>query len=457
MEKDRKSIKGIRIKALNAAIIIVSCIVYIFLIYTTAVMTADYHKMVDSTYEYIECEKSATMMYQASDYLTEQVRLFTQNMDINNMKLYFEEINKSKRREKALEELEIHKPDEAVIKDLSSALQSSNDLMKRELYAMKLISEAKGYDDSMLPQEVRDAKLNAADAGLGTQEKIDKARDLVFNSDYQAAKAQIYSHLSSFFDDITGSTKAQQAGSTEALSKAILKQRIFISILFVLNILTFIAITVLIVKPLSVHIKHIRENETLEIIGAYEFKYLALTYNDIYALNSANERMLMQKAEHDPLTGLLNRGVFDSLREFFKDGDMSIALIVVDVDNFKRINDEYGHEIGDKVLKMVADTIRQSFRPNDYVIRLGGDEFAIILTDIAEEDVSIIKRKFQRINNTLTNPKDDMLPPVTLSAGAAFSEKAFSDELFGKADKALYDAKNGGRGRCCFDSEYAEV
>ena len=247
-------------------------------------------------------------------------------------------------------------------------------------------------------------------------------------------------------------TSDRQQGSTRVLEQSILKQRIFISALFILNILTFIAIILLVINPLSSHIRRVKENETLDIIGAYEFKYLALTYNELYEFNSANEKKLVQKAEHDPLTGLLNRAAFEKVREFFKESNDSSAMAVTDVDQFKQVNDRNGHEAGDAVLKAVAAAIRRSFRPGDYVIRMGGDEFVIIMTGIDQENLGVIRSKFKEINTQLNNAENDF-PPVTLSAGVAFSDEGFPDDLFERADKALYKAKNGGRSRCCIEGE----
>ena len=276
MNKERaKKIKGIKIKTLNTVIIIISCVLYVLLIFITAAVSKNYQQMVEYTDDYISCRREAAMVYQASDYLTEQVRLYVQNMDIKYMNLYFDEANKIKRREKALAELKDRQPAEKNIKELEAALSASNDLMKTEIYSMRLISEANNYDPEMLPEEVRKVSLKASDETLSSKAKIEKARNLVFDEDYQNAKARIYSNLSNFLDDIMSETSDRQQGSTRALEQSILKQRIFISALFILNILTFIAIILLVINPLSNHIIMVKKNETLDIIGAYEFKYLA--------------------------------------------------------------------------------------------------------------------------------------------------------------------------------------
>ena len=187
----------------------------------------------------------------------------------------------------------------------------------------------------------------------------------------------------------------------------------------------------------------------LEIAGSYEFKYLALTYNDIYEVNIANEAMLRHKAEHDPLTGVINRGGFDQMSQLLKVQKSPMALLLIDVDKFKQVNDNYGHEMGDQVLKKVAGLLRDSFRSNDHVARLGGDEFAVIMVDGTPEQEDLIREKISHINSILKNPEEGC-PEVSLSVGVAFSKAGFTDDLYRNSDSALYQVKEHGRCGCDF-------
>ena len=247
-------------------------------------------------------------------------------------------------------------------------------------------------------------------------------------------------------------TAGQQRASMGALDKSLLNQRILISLLFVMNIITFLVITVLIVRPLSVYMKCIRDKMRLETTGAYEFKYFAMTYNDIYELNAANQAMLVHKANHDPLTGIMNRSAFESLKALLKQSSVPMALILLDIDRFKGINDTYGHDMGDRVLTKVGGLLHSFFRSEDYPARIGGDEFVVVLNDFDEENRKIISHKLALITKELQNTADG-LPAVTLSIGVAFSAKGYSDELFNQADKALYAVKDAGRNGMKFYDE----
>ena len=128
---------------------------------------------------------------------------------------------------------------------------------------------------------------------------------------------------------------------------------------------------------------------------------------------------------------------------------------ILDVDKFKQVNDRYGHEMGDTILKKVANLLEENFRATDHPARIGGDEFAVILTDATEEMKPVIEEKIMSINNTLMNPEKDM-PKVSLSVGIAFSANGFEDDLYRKADSALYVTKENGRCGYTFYEEKKE-
>lgn len=399
--------------------------------------------MVASTDEYIQCEKDAMLVADGSNYLTEQVRLYTISMDTQYVKNYFTEVYDTKRRDSALERLETYHVDEKTYQFLLNALEHSNQLMEQEIYAIKLVAVSQKQDMKDF-EDVDKVTLKSEDQLLSEEDMIEKARELVFSTDYQESKEYILTNVSSFLKEIVDSTQQRQEESSADLKNIMRRQQILISILFIENILVFILILHLIIKPLQIYVKNIQNETMLEITGSYEFKYLALTYNSIFELNAANETILRHQAEHDPLTGIINRGAFDHLKEILKAKLEPIALLIIDVDKFKLVNDGYGHETGDKVLQKVARLLEESFRSTDFPARIGGDEFAVIITDITEDLKSVIEDKINTLNDMLLHP-DDGLPAVSLSVGAAFSECGFADELYSQADEALYDVKKHGR------------
>jgi len=448
----KKNVKGLKIRTLNYIMILIACILYIFVLYETVNTTQKYQRLAAATEDYIFCEEAAAMVNEGSDVLTEQARLYVVTARKTYADAYFEEADVTKQRENGLNALIQYDYDEDANYYLDRALQHSNDLMEREIYAMKLVSVANRYDLSQFSQEIQDYQLTAEDKALTAEEQLEKAEGLMFDSAYQDAKALIETDIAFSIRSILSATRGAQEGSMETLGSQIRRLRIYISILFLMNILIFFFITILIIKPLQIYIKCIHDNRTLEVMGAYEFKYLALTYNDIYELKSANEVMLRQKAERDALTGIFNRGAFDQLCNSLKANPAPVTMLLIDVDNFKSINDQYGHTTGDRILKKVADLLANRFRATDYVCRIGGDEFAVVIPNANDEINTVILEKITDMNRFLQDPKDG-LPPVSLSVGGAFSSTGYQEDLYKKADKALYRIKEHGRGDACFYQE----
>lgn len=153
----------------------------------------------------------------------------------------------------------------------------------------------------------------------------------------------------------------------------------------------------------------------------------------------------------DVLTGLYVRHYMDRKIEERQTSDFCGSLIVFDIDFFKKVNDTYGHQIGDNVLKQVSDVIRSSARPDDLCARWGGEELAIYLPQISAQQAKVIAE------NIRTQIPKRTSPSITVSCG--IGEWCFMDEqvsvesLFYRADMALYEAKNSGKNRVCIENK----
>lgn len=457
-EHGKRSVKGIKISVMNIIMIVVSCILYVILIMATVSVSGSTDVLVKSLDDYISCEENASLLMSGSDYLSEQVRLYIVTHDVTYVDAYFMEAYVTKRRDQAMKKLEEFDISEEAYEYLKSALENSNHLMNQEVYAIKLVSLAVGDDMNKYP-DIMSFSISQEDHELNSDEKIEKARSIVFGADYQDAKESIQKNTASCLKNIVGETMLQEQNSVSELRRTVYNQQMIVSILFLEDIVTFILIIILVAKPLRIYSKNIREEKKLELVGSYEFKHLAVTYNHIYELNAASKAMLQHQtdmlrhqAEHDPLTGIINRGAFNRLMNMLKNHNKPMALMIIDVDKFKQINDGYGHEMGDRVLKKIANLLKDSFRNTDFPARIGGDEFSVIVTDITIDLKSVIIKKVNAINTVLMNPIDD-LAKTSLSVGVAFSERGFAEDLYRKADMALYDIKEHGRCGCRFYEE----
>jgi diguanylate cyclase (GGDEF)-like protein len=158
---------------------------------------------------------------------------------------------------------------------------------------------------------------------------------------------------------------------------------------------------------------------------------------------------LEHQAFHDPLTGLANRLLFMNRVDYvLKRRTGNAAVLYVDLDNFKPINDTFGHEAGDAVLKAAGERLVASLRPSDTAARLGGDEFAVLLVDIPEEHIGV---GADRIVGNLTEPLEfdgrELEVGASLGVASAASGTLDADSLVRNADVAMYVAKHGGKGR----------
>ena len=169
-------------------------------------------------------------------------------------------------------------------------------------------------------------------------------------------------------------------------------------------------------------------------------------------------KTLETQAEVDPLTGLLNRRGFGVIvrerYENLKDDPKKPTVVMADIDFFKRVNDTFGHEAGDKVLQEVAEHLRENVREDDVVARLGGEEFALILNDVPEGSVAQLTESLRARISELDVEWEGKRIPITMSFGIADGNtaKTVKHALAG-ADRALYAAKKDGRNRVSYLSE----
>jgi len=172
----------------------------------------------------------------------------------------------------------------------------------------------------------------------------------------------------------------------------------------------------------------------------------------VASMAAAREQAVLA-ALTDPLTGLFNRTYLqEHLRAELartRRYEEPFALIMVDIDRFKRINDTYGHQAGDEVLRMAAQRLRGSLRATDFVARYGGEEFCVILPHTTAEQGAVVAEKIRRsfADVPFTGPVEDKPLTVTVSVGAAFAPvDGLTDVvLVGLADQAMYTAKGAGR------------
>ncbi|AGN78699.1 MULTISPECIES: sensor domain-containing diguanylate cyclase [Pseudomonas] len=191
--------------------------------------------------------------------------------------------------------------------------------------------------------------------------------------------------------------------------------------------------------------------ERLHRVRAWYFEAAELKRALLIGLNLLQERIgrLNRDAQTDPLTGLGNRRSLEFSLSLLEAEGRAFAAIVLDIDHFKQVNDKHGHEVGDQVLRRLAELMRRCCREGDLLCRTGGEEFLMLLPGASLDVATVVA---ERLRVTV---QDTPVPPVgavTVSLGVArWDGEAGSEpvEALSKADRALYLAKQSGRNRMC--------
>jgi diguanylate cyclase (GGDEF)-like protein len=198
-------------------------------------------------------------------------------------------------------------------------------------------------------------------------------------------------------------------------------------------------------------------NNYVFTVQGYQYKNDGFINGKVFILNDissrkAMENQLKEMATTDPLTSLYNRRFFE-IR--FKDEIIrseryqhDLSLMMIDVDYFKQVNDQFGHHTGDIVLKELADSILRNIRNTDICARIGGEEIAVLLPETSgSAAMEIAERVREGIARNPIEAKDEVLN-ITVSIGVTTSSEGFDQStMYEQADKALYKAKESGRNR----------
>lgn len=177
-----------------------------------------------------------------------------------------------------------------------------------------------------------------------------------------------------------------------------------------------------------------------------------LVFSHVYEITrEQSEARLLQMAQTDPLTGLPNRArlvdVFEHEKHRHLRNNLPLSLVMLDLDYFKRVNDQHGHEVGDQVLLHVAALFRAVLRKGDLVVRMGGEEFCLLLPETGIDQAAEVAEKIRRTIETSPLQMQERAIFLTVSAGVAQMPVvgASLSDMIGDADDKLYRAKKHGR------------
>ena len=347
-----RNVGGIRIRLLNTCLIIITVIVAFVFLQGTNQTNQTFKEFTKAADGYIACESAASSMKEGSNYLTAQIRLFVATHNTEYLDNYFKEARENKRRDTAVEKLEEYAKNTTAYSYLKKSRELSEILMEEEYYAAKLVIEATGGNAGIGSDVVDAVLLSEADKKLSADEKLDKAMELVFGNEYQSSVGAIERNVALCKEKLVESLQEEKEASAKELDRLMNTQTVLTWALLVVSVLMILSVIVLILSPISEYVTRIGQNKSLPMVGARELRIMADEYNVLYEENLKHNDALRRKAEHDHLTGLYNREVFERLLNAHLGGP--IALLLIDADYFKSVNDTYGHDEGDRILKKLA-------------------------------------------------------------------------------------------------------
>ena len=442
--------KKISIRIVSIGIIVVTVVIGAWLGFISTVCARQFQNLQDETERFIQCESAVQQMQAGSDYLEKQVREYVQSGQYIHMDFYLREIQQTQRYEEACSYLKTEFGGTTTISPLEAAIEYEARLREQDYYIMRLMVEVSFANETLWPDEIRDIELTPEDEALDLDDKWERAQEILDSHEYKILRTNEDNYISSTTQLLGQQTRNNQNHAQAVFRDVYAKFEMGVALLMLLVLLTCMAIWNLVVAPLKMYSRSIVRGEIFPVVGAKELQELANTYNKVYKENQEAQKLIRHEAEHDALTDALNRGAFEKILDIYEKGGSDFAMIMVDVDTFKQINDHHGHAVGDRILVKVANNLTREFRSIDYICRIGGDEFAIIMVDVGTEHTEVVREKIAHVNELLFNPTDG-LPPVSLSVGVAFADRENPGQsIYKDADKALYKVKNSGRHNCGF-------
>ncbi len=445
-KKGKSKSRGIRLAPLNTAMICVTAVLALLIGVSIYLSSRSVNSVVTVTRSYMRLQSSAGMLRDFAGSMSDQALLFVQRGEIGSAHAYAGQMG-------ALQS-QVDEPNQygdtlpAAAAEYRRALESFREGSRTEIAAMRLVAEnlPKGAFES-LPEYLKNAEISDEDRALTPEARKEKALALLNSEAYLQTRETAQTAIQSS-QRLAGENGQAQADKTSAeMSRSVRIQAVLLILSVLLSVLALTLNRILVINPLRKSVNHLNRREPIPEWGSEEMRHMARVYNDVLRDNQEKTLKLTYAATHDTLTGVYSRTDFDRYYRQIEKAE-NVGLVMLDVDHFKQFNDDYGHDIGDRVLCAAVSALKRHFRKRDHISRVGGDEFCIILSDVGHADGPMIREKIEAVNQELALG-EKQLPPITVSAGVAFWDRPGPQgSLFKDADTALLEVKKSRRG-CC--------
>lgn len=437
---------GIRLSRLNIAMICIGLVIATLLAASMYRTTVSVRGVVTFTENYLTSQQAGGMLRDFAGELGELAISFVQSGEVGPAKAYEAKMNVINAQ------LELYEPEAsasaAANTEFEKAVAAFRGRNEIEGKAMRLAADTMAKPSfGALPGFLKEIELSEEEQAQEAEAKKGIAMSLLTSGSYTGLEKTIRESVdnSHRYSSQDGQKQAEKALAD--VSNIVRTQFVLVSLFVIVSVLALLLNRMLIITPIGRSVENLDRREPIPEQGSYEMRHLARVYNDVLKENQEKTDKLSYTASHDALTGVYNRTEFD---RYYRQVEklQNVGIIVVDVDHFKQYNDEFGHDIGDRVLCAAVEAMKRNFRTVDHISRIGGDEFCVIMPRTGQRDAAGISEKIHDINRELSENSGD-LPPVTISAGVAFWDRPDPEgSLFKDADTVLLDMKKT-REDCC--------
>ena len=437
--------KGIRLNYLNLLLAILGLVLAALMVYSTNQTTDSVAGIVEVTDTYLNNQQAGGMLSDVAPALGQQALAFVQSGEPGPANAYNGQWNALRTQ---MDLYVFSKDNES---EADSAYREAMNIFSAQnaadVRAMRLVADTLPAPlFSALPTFLQEAELSEEDKALSPEEKKQTALALLTSEEYAAYSKAIRTAVDNNHRLSSEEGKKRAAEASARVSRIVSEEKQIVFLVLVLAAVAFLVNEFLLQSHIRKSVSNLDRREPIPEKGCYEMRHLAEVYNDVLKDNQEKTAKLSYTATHDALTGLINRADFDRLFHIVE--TEQIGLVVADVDHFKQYNDEFGHDVGDRVLQMASAVLKHHFRAEDHVCRIGGDEFCVIMPGLCHADGVKVVERIEAINRELAEAGSD-LPPITISAGVAFWNRPNpKGSIFKDADTALMDLKKT-RDGCC--------
>ena len=437
---------GIRLSRVNIVLLAVTVIGSIGMIIATNRLNSAYQQLIEETGKYINTQQDAGMIEEFSGSMLSESRSFLQTGDPAHVMAFYSQMDVIRRQLDSSGTSET-KGTAASDRYLEEAVEAFRTLAEQDAYAMRLKAETLPVSLGSYPAEFAGTEIRPEDAALDAEQKLAKAQEILDRTDYSAIRSRLSDRVDASHRAASETVQQQMGVTTARIRQELLLLRTFGVVFLVIAVLAMLSNLLLIILPINRSVSNLDNREEIPEQGSFEMRNLARVYNEVLRDSTEKQEELEYSATHDALTGVYNRAAFD--REYDRCRNDRIGIAIVDVDGFKHYNDVYGHDVGDRVLRRVTETIGSKFRKEDHISRIGGDEFVIIMKNTGSAQSEDIKLKIDEINEELVKERRKGMPPISVSVGAAFWDRENpGPDILKDADKALLQMKQNGKLGC---------